>query len=301
MANDGSRRKVGVKRRTPRARNTPELSDSLDDSLTPWLGFGEFDRADKGKSVEQCRSLLLDAVAKYAPKVITDLKGEPWRAYQQAASRYDSQHPPVDRHDFGLADHLQWISRAIPSDIANTHPDFGTFIERLQAWGKRWNLDLDWCLIRAHITLYRAYRDGSEPNEFAPFMEMREHPRQPVAPFVFRYKGWDAYSLTQDQYKQAVSEALAEDLDRYIERAEAQAKAYGLMEVPSKREHLHFVWLVRFQVQQRSPQQIADEFSDYESDKSIISESSVRDALKRTAALFDLNLRKPPRGRPRKH
>ncbi len=94
-------------------------------------------------------------------------------------------------------------------------------------------------------------------------------------------------------YKDQAKKEFDSQLNAYTKQLRANAEALDFVQVAKKYNEDHFVWLVRYQVQQISRHKVAEEYK--------VDEKTMVEALRRTAELVGLGLRQPlPAGKKSK-
>ncbi len=179
---------------------------------------------------------------------------------------------------------IQQASRYLPDAL---HPTL-RFETALCEWGKANNLTDVWLLSEALATLDQWQRFGvtDDWTYSSPAVEMYDMDEA----FSFTFDPWDMKEDTWSSYKAKATSAFTAWLDDYKERTlelrRVEPKAFN------KREPQHFVWLVEWQVNELTQDEIASKYQDEEG----FAMSSVSEAITKTAALVGLTLR-PERGR----
>jgi hypothetical protein len=147
----------------------------------------------------------------------------------------------------------------------------------LQAWATKWGLTDSWALETARATLkfhaaipeLRTYRQW-------PWMALGARWEPAEWPILIT---WDPLREREAAFRQRV--------DVYIGQIHMRAKGLGLLKSPEKREPEHVLWLVRYQVNDWTYEQILDEYRSPDTDI-----STVEKAVRETARLIGLTLRK---------
>jgi hypothetical protein len=134
--------------------------------------------------------------------------------------------------------------------------------QALAAWTGRWHLTDHWCAVLARDTVrWWASQPGVSGWEFSAkgiFVGMFAFPIQPLALDQFYY---DPTWRRRGDFKKFVFDKVAQALEVYCDRVEADALAAGLKRSPRKREVVHFDWLARYQVKGESFASIAQNAS----------------------------------------
>jgi hypothetical protein len=246
-----------------------------------------YESADRPISTWQARIFLLDIIAEQAPEVLNDLKKAPLVAYkivQQTNSLGFAARP--DLRDWAI----------LESRRDHCSPPVFALRVSLLEWGKRYNLNDHWCLKVAVDTVdcWLQMPRSMERSEWA------YPPASLISPisgeegrFAFEFAVWDPTRWSRAQYQAEANRAFKGYLKDYCDGIEALASERGFVERDHKREAAHFLWLVWYQVQNRSQTWI--------SRRANASRQTVADGIKSAAALSGLSLRSPnPPGRPKK-
>jgi hypothetical protein len=256
-------------------------------------GLGEF--FEPGSDAEPtwvARQWFLAAVERLAPEVLDGLRHDVLPVYRDVNEGAGSHEAVIEADD-----ETPWLEIVQEPRYAAWAP----LIDALVKWAQPYHLDANWIIYRALLTLQHwgesgqvsgwqhAPRSGS-----LPLLEGELH-------YQFRHLAWVPLMWTRSHYEGMVRKAFEQHLTAYLDNLETAAIERGLKRTPEWRTRdqspgRHFEWLVRWQVQRWTLQQIANPES--------VGRQTVRDALQNTAAAIDLPLRKgkpgrPPRGLPR--
>src|SRR5690606_29055587 len=100
--------------------------------------------------------------------------------------------------------------------------------------------------------------------------------------------GWDPRLETWKDFETRIDTAYKAYKSLYKKRTMLYMEKHGYVEGRPKRNKQHFEWLVRYQIQEWAVRDIADFYSN---DNKIVSEDTVRKALKNASDLLELKLR----------
>lgn len=101
-------------------------------------------------------------------------------------------------------------------------------------------------------------------------------------------EGWDPRIETWSEFEETLDDAFKKYKQLYKERTQLLMEEHGYTEGKHKRNKEHFEWLVRYQLQEWSINEIADYYS---TKNTILVEDTIRKALTSTAKLIGLRLR----------
>jgi len=248
------------------------------------LGWGEYEPVGGTASTADARARFLEAVRRIVPQVLADLGRQPLASFHALATELES------------SDYRTW--QALVLSAEDEVPAALSLRDELLAWGHRYRLDADWCVDRALQTL-RAWhrlpvesplRSEWDHEAVGYFLPASAGQRQ----FIFEHPGWQltADGMTQSDAERTIRASFEIQLSEYFESMRALAHAADLERTPEKRRLVHFDWLVYYQVELWSQQEIAAEAG--------VDRTTVRDALQTAARETGLTLRNPSRGgRPR--
>lgn len=159
-----------------------------------------------------------------------------------------------------------------------------------------------WVLARAFNQITRWFFDEENPGSITAELTMSTSAQEKIKYLHKRNK--KEHSLSVILPSPGVSSDKWEEFEKDVlkklrERRKHLVRKGGWQKVSRKRNPGHFEWLVRYQVQGWRPLRIAREYLPQNEDCSDLT-NTVRDALKATADLCDLTLRKHRPGRPSK-
>ena len=130
--------------------------------------------------------------------------------------------------------------------------------QALASWGRGWNLTDHWCLVLARDTVrwWASHPDarGWEFSAKGIFVGMFPFSIQALKLGKFYY---DPTWRRRGDFKKYVHGEVAQAVESYCDRVEAEAIAAGLKRSPRRREIEHFDWLARYQVKRESFASIA--------------------------------------------
>lgn len=101
-------------------------------------------------------------------------------------------------------------------------------------------------------------------------------------------EGWDPRTTTWSDFEKSMDSAYKKYKKLYKERTKSYMAENGYVEGTQKRNKEHFEWLVRYQIQGWSIQEIADFYS---TEKKTLAEDTIRKGLSATAKVLDLKIR----------
>lgn len=137
-----------------------------------------------------------------------------------------------------LEPEIQESLRKIPNDEAH-----------LRAWAGFWHLNDRWCwrLARDALLSWRTDREVKgwpfeQTITTAAFYPFR------IEPLTFEPFYYDPTWRRRGQFKRDTLQRVAESIEAYCDRVEAEAEAAGLKRAPRRIEPVHFDWLVRYQI-----------------------------------------------------
>lgn len=164
-------------------------------------------------------------------------------------------------------------------------------------WGSRVEFLADSAQTTRLVEAVEARREANAPAQ--PDDELLEETSFPkgivwdepeVPPFVLRQPGWDVGFEDWETAKERFRAAFETSLDEYQRTTLERRREEGYVSAPYKYEESHFTWLVQRQIEGMRASKIAH--------KAHRAVTTVREALERTAALLDLQLRPVKPGRP---
>lgn len=248
------------------------------------LGWGEFEPSGGALSTADARARFLVAVRRIVPQVLADLAGHPPEIFKMTEAEVD------------VSNYRSWPALTVAADDV---PAARELREAVLTWSRRYHLNAEWCLERALQTLrawHRLPADSRLRSEWdheavTIFLPVSVDQRR----FTFTHPGWELTTdnVTRAELERVVRAAFEAHLSDYLDSMETLAHAAGMERTPQKRRLDHFDWLVYYQVERWSHQEIAEEAG--------VDRTTVRDGLKTTAREIGLRLRPVGRaGRPRK-
>lgn len=243
--------------------------------------LGEYEKVDHQSSVNQARYLFLKAVEKCEPRVVGDLtQGEPGQLFKK-----------------------------IPHEIAmglwrpSLQENKGTVAlgQALAQWGRRWQLQDDWCIEQALEFLKMWFFPDSDFDEetgevvleidpdWASWVSFATITTDEEMRFTFEHRGGDLAIQTKKEIKDDIRHAFEKRLDAYVEGLQALATERGYKPVLKKYNHTHFEMLARYQVSGWPHRKVAAEYHYPDADTGA---NTVAHILPKAAKLIGLTLRK---------
>lgn len=234
------------------------------------VGEGEYEQAENPSSVNLARTHFLRAVAEIEPKVLRDLSRESSRAFLRLPA------------EFGFM-------------VSQYEPRLEELFLALRRWGSRWHLDDKWCLNQAFETLRYWEETGDFDNWDGASVSFRTIASPDERRFTFEHTASDLTTRTRKQIKDEICEALARELEVYLDRMEGLARERGFASVPNKFTSEHYEWLAYFQVKGLPYEEIRQRY------QMISSSQAIQKVVKALAAFISLSLREDRRhpGRPK--
>jgi len=261
----------------------------------PRLTSGDFDTEDQRFSRASGRKNFLAVIQKQHSQVLTDLAGEPFTEYCQwkrdtksvKQSLWDALQPVLE-------------SKELPADL----------IRALSAWSEKYSLCADWVLDAA-LQAMRCWLKHSD-TETGIGKEWGNEVLEAVIPgpqekySVFRFEAPTYYQplihefqrerkKIETRVKAEFKAAFTAHLDRMeaeVKKMKAHPGKYGLAKPETKDNVRDFEWLVKFQVGKLEYEEIVTEHHDQGEH---VEQDSVERAIRRTARLIGLRLRRSKR------
>lgn len=254
------------------------------------IGVGEYDTADGFHARRISRFIFLHHAKTLVPKLLPSL------AKAIESLPVETFELPADGAGY------EWLAEGI-----HRAERFRTAIV---PWQSRWHLTDDWIFQELHYALCRVsgnlraaervlgawkYFDLEPVGSFSPVYQpsttgFRLILAKPLPPlFAFEARWYPQLEFRAD-ISRWLKKQFQKKMTAYLDAAEKQMKAAGLVKTPKKRSRRggdatqHFDWLVRFQVEWWEQPRIAAEYGDLDI-------TTVADALKSTAQLLGLTLR----------
>lgn len=284
------------------------------------LWFGEL--ATHELVTSQARNIFLKTIRALAREVLEALRdGMAWVSYRLFVEERELSRDPEGwrrvvshyRQRYGervllavtRTTRVGWATVRHASAEEGYYPDLLPLKYALLAWAERFHLADEWVLDAALDTLHRwtQWRKAAEVLEWAYiggswWAPVSDEEQQ----LIFRHAGWDPTSETWESFESRLRADVEWWLEKvrmeYRPRLLALCEERGWRPTPIKRNRsgsplLHFEWLVRYQVQEWGYARIAQAYTDADpqGDK-VIGEDAVRKAVKSTADLLGLTLRK---------
>lgn len=253
------------------------------------LGYGELTPS----AAIPARREFFRAIERVAPEVVSSLAQEVFPLYSAAC---EAGRTVVTRE--------QMVGKS---------PELKALREALDKWAENWGLRAAWCLDYAIFFLHfwrvlprtvgqvRALPGGGPfkfpLKEIHPDLDRDELGQRDEIPEPPAFDEWEPWLETREAYLERAKAAL----ERYCDQVQAAYEQAGWQEGVEKRARsgtplVHFEWLVRYQVQRRTCERIAEECQDEEG----LDPASVYQAISETAKLIGLPLAPLPKGRKRK-
>lgn len=130
--------------------------------------------------------------------------------------------------------------------------------------------------------------EGIFLNYFNDIYAALKNEKKEITGFTCGYS-WDPRSETWNEYEKGLNIAFEQYKNLYRVRSENYLKSKGFVEGKAKRNKDHFLWFVRYQIQKWEISDIADFYS--KKDK-VLSDDTIKKALKDTSQILGLKLRK---------
>ena len=284
------------------------------------FGNGEFESRTENAippSVYHARDYFLEVVKKLSPDVLTDLSKKPFDCYRKTGLHFDAMaHEERLKHlntydkireMARLRTHHEWNSpdwrRIFEVEEITYDEPMGALQNSIFEWSRKWNLDAVWCRERAYHTLDFWCSFPELPENlvwnYEPAWETIAAFRQGEHPsFIFESKTLYPRVGMRAEVERRLTEEFRAQLKAFLDKREKMAKDAGLNPVRKKREDMHFVWLISFQVKEMSYERILARYfpNEYATAKrdGCISERTkrIRKAVNEVSRLIGLSLRR---------
>jgi len=277
------------------------------------LAWGDYYKPDSsGVDVvtQNARKIFLDAIKKIVPGVLGRLQSNVYPKFvelQRVLGR-DSDSPFIPEEELFRLERVDRPESGTAKPGINYYPEYLVLRQSLDAWGQECHLsDMDW--LRRHVmtTLSREWghreiadlhgRHEGKPDY--PFDWHLEVVAQgvPVTDFDTRFclaldEGWVPTDEQWTLFFIRATEEFARFLNEYRSGLVSLVESKGYERAPVKRKPAHFDMLVRRVVQGWPWREIAKRHD--------LQESSVREAVRVTAALVGIEVPPCKPGRPKK-
>ncbi len=176
-------------------------------------------------------------------------------------------------------------------------PQYVPLRESLENWSARWSLTDLWCMETAILTMDQWGRIPPEETRrldwtvpgWGGILPLSDEEQE----FSFYHPGWDPIGTSWQAFERDLDQAYAAAKAAYRTRVTKISVDRGYVRVRDHRQPLdHLDWLVKYQILGKSYTQISVE--------AFKERQTIRDGVRRMAALIDLQLRPDnPPGRPR--
>jgi hypothetical protein len=268
------------------------------------LSSGEVDPAGGILAQTTARNLFLHIVTELAPKVLDDLKNEPFRLFCYAGL---DKYPPNE-----LVNLWEQLSNGEHQFV---DPRILKFYGGLQAWARRHDIEAQWIVERGFFTLDRLTYPNLDQGWLVPSdnKETIPPPSPPVDipayyPTAYRRKEYLAFvrsvvlrkfgaadpilRLADPISQRVLIESIVKRFEKYCKEVEAHAIQLGAKPVLIKPEIInHVTWAVRMRVLHEEPASIADSVE--------LDERAIRKSVRKVLLLIGLPPDSEKRGRPK--
>ena len=254
---------------------------------------GEFFHPGEGEKPKWTAQMaFLKLVEKCAPEVLQVLDENVRPDYKRAFTGRDDPDELL-----GPLRTIRW-SVICDETILSQHPTIHPLVHSLRTWSAHFHLDADWVRDAALCTLFDWERGGWDPITWGYLSRVgRTLLTDKETLFEFSHRGWEVTFQSRADIASEIRGQFEDRLSAYLNRLEQVALERGFKPSPEWRSGRdkespmrHLEWLVRWQVQTWAKSQIAQTYN--------VTETAVRDGLKKTAAYVGLELRKAKPGRP---
>jgi hypothetical protein len=247
------------------------------------------------------RKKFLRAIGEHAPRVLKTLSRYVFPCYKEII-KYESDVGGLYSNLALTPSSIEANARfGVETDLETEIKKFNTKyypVVRLQhvicKWARQYNLVDEWCINEALQTLILWRHEASRKDwAYTPEVIVGE---EPWLNFSFLFKPWDVETVTWSTYQTEIKKEFLRELHEYRKHVEEVARLDKIAPVKSKHgesDH-HFMWLAQYQCRRFDLPTIANCYDGFDS----VETSTIHDAIKSTASMIGLTLRKAPRGRP---
>lgn len=263
----------------------------------------DFDNEDYALSRIGAQQVFLRTVNEIVPEVLDDLNKESFDLFREAYRVPVEHYHMKELSDEGneLANALWYVIPVIREEIWSDDPkEFALFKKSLWNWSEKWNLNTDWCRIRAFYTIATWLLEPKKRSELDWYYDNPEWMTKcEIEDYEFKWAwhpGRTPRTVIERVMRNLFESRMKEYLDRVEERFFIENSARRAL---NKKQEEHFAWLVLFHVKNMAYKDI---FNRYKEKNNLGTDKAIRKAINETARLIDLPLQQNSRnpGRPRK-
>lgn len=231
------------------------------------------------------RGVFLTYISKLRTQAIRDLAGEPYSRFARMHRHY------AEAHVLFAGPQFRPIWDSLLKGPLMADPYLAPVRDSIIDWSRRWHIDVDWCHRHAYYALL-SWVHKPELREKLDWeirwteTDIETHYRQWV--FEFRYDVPDyAYRRTR-LVRNEIHSAFEKSVQDYFKELRASTSETIGLSTPKKHALYHYEWLVRFQVEEWTYEEI---FNEYSRDLNLGTIKAVRKAVKEVSDLIQLPLR----------